>query len=177
MKGLFADSMVTWLKIKQESARYPSWTTTPEDKARHVIQHKEREGITLDPSHHHTHAQQFLGHIQGKPPQTHYRSSPRLPSHCFGLQSLQQHTPSENCQQRHSRGRLCQLQGQSTRQQRCQHLCGRSHHVMQDSNYMSIWNDFNKEYSTSTLTCHLHNKPGQLDIPLRPPRGYYQQTG
>ena len=33
-KGLFADYVNTWLKIKQESAGYPNWCNTPEDKAR-----------------------------------------------------------------------------------------------------------------------------------------------
>ena len=49
-KGLFADYVNTWLKIKQESAGYPSWATTPEDKARYVQRYKQREGIDLDPN-------------------------------------------------------------------------------------------------------------------------------
>jgi len=40
----------TWLKIKQESAGYPSWCHSPEDKARYVRQYRQKEGITLDPS-------------------------------------------------------------------------------------------------------------------------------
>jgi len=38
-KGLFADYVNTWLKIKQESAGYPAWCNTPEDKARYVDQY------------------------------------------------------------------------------------------------------------------------------------------
>jgi hypothetical protein len=48
--GLFADYVNTWLKIKQESAGYPGWATTPEEKARYVSQYKEKEGISLDPN-------------------------------------------------------------------------------------------------------------------------------
>ena len=48
--GLFADYVNTWLKIKQESAGYPSWCHSPEDKARYVRQYRQKEGITLDPS-------------------------------------------------------------------------------------------------------------------------------
>jgi len=47
-KGLFADYVNTWLKIKQESAGYPGWCLTPDDKLRYVRQYKEREGISLD---------------------------------------------------------------------------------------------------------------------------------
>ena len=49
-KGLFADYVNMWLKIKQESAGYPAWDTTPDDKARYVRQYREKEGIDLDPS-------------------------------------------------------------------------------------------------------------------------------
>ena len=48
-KGLFAEYVNTWLKIKQESAGYPAWCNTPEDKARYVSQYRQKEGITLDP--------------------------------------------------------------------------------------------------------------------------------
>ena len=47
-KGLFADYVNTWLKIKQESAGYPGWCLTPDDKLRYESQYKEREGISLD---------------------------------------------------------------------------------------------------------------------------------
>jgi len=49
-KGLFADYVNTWLKIKQESAGYPNWCNTPEDKARYVHQYQQKEGIALDPT-------------------------------------------------------------------------------------------------------------------------------
>ena len=42
--------MDAWLKIKQESAGWPRWCVTPEDKARYVEQYREREGIQLDSS-------------------------------------------------------------------------------------------------------------------------------
>ena len=48
-KGLFAEYVNTWLKIKQESAGYPAWANTPEDKAAYVQRYKQREGINLDP--------------------------------------------------------------------------------------------------------------------------------
>lgn len=48
-KGLFADYIDTWLKVKQKSAGYPSRATTSEDKARYINQYKEKKGITLDP--------------------------------------------------------------------------------------------------------------------------------
>jgi len=49
-KGLFADYVNTWLKIKQESAGYPNWCNTPQDKARYVQQYQQKEGIALDPT-------------------------------------------------------------------------------------------------------------------------------
>ena len=48
--GLFAEYVNTWLKIKQESAGYPVWATTPADKAQYVWQYKQKEGINLDPN-------------------------------------------------------------------------------------------------------------------------------
>ena len=48
--GLFAEYVNTWLKIKQESAGYPAWATTPADKAQYVQQYKQKEGIDLDPN-------------------------------------------------------------------------------------------------------------------------------
>jgi len=47
-KGLFSDYVNSWLKMKQESARYPGWCLTPNDKLHYVRQYKEREGIALD---------------------------------------------------------------------------------------------------------------------------------
>ena len=48
--GLFANYVNTWLKIKQESAGYPNWCHTPEDKARYVQQYYQKEGIALNPT-------------------------------------------------------------------------------------------------------------------------------
>ena len=48
--GLFAEYVNTWLKIKQESAGYPAWATTPADKAQYVWKYKQKEGIDLDPN-------------------------------------------------------------------------------------------------------------------------------
>ena len=39
-----------WLKIKHESAGYPSWANTPETKARYIRQYKQKENIDLDPA-------------------------------------------------------------------------------------------------------------------------------
>ena len=47
--GLFADYVNKWLKIKQESAGWPGWCSTPEQKQTYVQSYKEREGIDLDP--------------------------------------------------------------------------------------------------------------------------------
>jgi len=49
-KGLFADYVNTWLKIKQESAGYPNWCHTHEDEARYMLQYQQKEGIALDPT-------------------------------------------------------------------------------------------------------------------------------
>lgn len=49
MRGLFKKYVNTWLKIKQESAGYPSWADTPKKKRTYVEQYKEKEGISLDP--------------------------------------------------------------------------------------------------------------------------------
>ena len=47
--GLFADYVNTWLKIKQESAGYPGWAQTDEQKQQYVCDYQTKEGITLDP--------------------------------------------------------------------------------------------------------------------------------
>ena len=47
-RGLFQPYVDTWLKLKQESAGWPRWCTTPEEKARYVQQYKDREGIHLE---------------------------------------------------------------------------------------------------------------------------------
>ena len=46
--GLFADYVNTWLKLKQESAGWPSWCQTVEQKREYILRYKEREGIRLD---------------------------------------------------------------------------------------------------------------------------------
>ena len=48
-EGLFADYVNTWLKIKQESAGYPGWAQTEEQKQQYVRDYQAKEGITLDP--------------------------------------------------------------------------------------------------------------------------------
>ena len=46
--GLFGDYVNTWLKLKQESAGWPSWCQTVEQKREYILRYKEREGIPLD---------------------------------------------------------------------------------------------------------------------------------
>ncbi|CAH3144149.1 unnamed protein product [Porites evermanni] len=46
--GLFATYVNTWLKIKQESAGWPSWCQTLEKKREYILRYQEREGIRLD---------------------------------------------------------------------------------------------------------------------------------
>ena len=46
--GLFRDYVDNWLKIKQESAGWPSWCTNIEQKRQFIINYQEREGIRLD---------------------------------------------------------------------------------------------------------------------------------
>ena len=47
-RGLFADYINTWLKVKQEAARWPSWCTNNEQKREYVMNYEEREGIRLN---------------------------------------------------------------------------------------------------------------------------------
>ena len=49
--GLFADYVDTWLKLKQESAGWPSWCQTVEQKREYILRYREQEGIRLDISH------------------------------------------------------------------------------------------------------------------------------
>ena len=49
--GLFAEYVNTWLNIKQESAGYPSWAHTPDQKQQYVRGDHQCEGIDLDPQH------------------------------------------------------------------------------------------------------------------------------
>ena len=46
--GLFKEYVNTWLKIKQESAGWPSWCQTEEQKQQYKRMYKEKEGITLE---------------------------------------------------------------------------------------------------------------------------------
>ena len=46
--GLFANYVDTWLKLKQESAGWPSWCQTLEQKREYILRYQEREGIRLD---------------------------------------------------------------------------------------------------------------------------------
>ena len=47
-EGLFADYVNTWLKLKQESAGWPRWCNTPEQKQQYIQQYKDKEGIDLE---------------------------------------------------------------------------------------------------------------------------------
>lgn len=46
-----ADYFNTWLKSKQQSAGWPSWCQTLEQKRNYILHYQEREGIRLDISH------------------------------------------------------------------------------------------------------------------------------
>jgi len=48
--GLFADYVNTWLKIKQESAGYPSWATSPEQKQQYVQDYSQKKASNWTPS-------------------------------------------------------------------------------------------------------------------------------
>lgn len=48
-EGLFADYVNTFLKIKQESAGFPSSAVTEEEKTRYIEAYAEHEGVELDP--------------------------------------------------------------------------------------------------------------------------------
>jgi hypothetical protein len=47
-KGIFADYVDAFLKLKQEASGYPSWCHTPEDQQKFKEKYREQEGITLD---------------------------------------------------------------------------------------------------------------------------------
>lgn len=47
--GLFAEYVNTWLKLKQESAGWPSECVTEQQKAEYVQSYEQHEGIKLDP--------------------------------------------------------------------------------------------------------------------------------
>ena len=46
--GLFANYVNKWLKIKQESAGWPSWCQSLEQKRTYILEYQQREGIRLD---------------------------------------------------------------------------------------------------------------------------------
>ena len=46
--GLFKDYVNTWLKLKQESAGWPGWCQTDEQKRAYKRMYKDKEGITLE---------------------------------------------------------------------------------------------------------------------------------
>ena len=46
--GLFAEYVDKWLRLKQESAGWPSWCETIEQKRKYIQEYQEREGIRLD---------------------------------------------------------------------------------------------------------------------------------
>ena len=46
--GLFRDYVDKWLRLKQESAGWPSWCETLEQKREYILRYQEREGIRLD---------------------------------------------------------------------------------------------------------------------------------
>ena len=46
--GLFANYVNTWLKTKQESAGWPSWCETLEQKREYILEYEQKEGIRLD---------------------------------------------------------------------------------------------------------------------------------
>ena len=48
--GLFADYVNTRLKIKKESAGWPSWCQTMDQKREYILRYQDREGIRLDVS-------------------------------------------------------------------------------------------------------------------------------
>ena len=46
--GLFAEYVDKWLKLKQESAGWPSWCETLEQKREYILEYEQKEGIRLD---------------------------------------------------------------------------------------------------------------------------------
>ena len=47
-KGLFANYVNNWLKVKQESAGWPAWCQTLQQKRDYILRYKQQEGIRLD---------------------------------------------------------------------------------------------------------------------------------
>ena len=48
--GLFANYVNKWLKIKQESAGWPSWCQSLEQKRTYILEYQQRESVRLDTS-------------------------------------------------------------------------------------------------------------------------------
>ena len=46
--GLFAEYVDKWLRLKQESAGWPSWCETLEQKREYILDYEQKEGIRLD---------------------------------------------------------------------------------------------------------------------------------
>jgi hypothetical protein len=46
--GLFAQQIVTFLKLKAEASGYPDWVYTAEDEDRYVREFSISEGVALD---------------------------------------------------------------------------------------------------------------------------------
>ena len=46
--GLFRDYVDKWLRLKQESAGWPSWCETLEQKREYILDYEQKEGILLD---------------------------------------------------------------------------------------------------------------------------------
>ena len=46
--GLFAEYVDKWLRLKQESAGWPSWCETLEQKREYILEYEQKEGIRLD---------------------------------------------------------------------------------------------------------------------------------
>ena len=46
--GLFRDYVDKWLRLKQESAGWPSWCETMEQKRQYILNYEQKEGIRLD---------------------------------------------------------------------------------------------------------------------------------
>ena len=46
--GLFAEYVNIFLKLKQETAGYPSWVQTEDDKDRYIEDYRRAEGIALN---------------------------------------------------------------------------------------------------------------------------------
>lgn len=168
-----------------------SWATTPEDSA--LSQSIPREGkhhtrprlLQKSPGHKPT-AKLMLNSFWGKfgenllkPSTETVHNASDLFAFKLGLQSLQRHTPSQNRQRRHSRGRLRQPQGQATWQRTRQHLCGRFHHLSRETQTIRVLGTTpTKSAILRHRLRHLHQRTWSTQHSSRRPcRWYDQQTG